>query len=156
MITYNEFLEKVKQFEGLKLKTYKCPKGILTIGYGHTHGVTENMIIDEFVADAFLRYDMNLITVQLRSILPSLFKDEMPNLSLFIALKDFIFNVGITKFRKSTLLKILKTIDLTKPLSNKDINRITIQLLRWTKTNGKTMKGLEARRQWEIKLLTMK
>ena len=26
----------IKEFEGLKLKAYTCPAGILTIGYGHT------------------------------------------------------------------------------------------------------------------------
>ena len=29
-------LEMIKEFEGLRLKAYKCPAGVWTIGYGHT------------------------------------------------------------------------------------------------------------------------
>ena len=35
-------LEAIKNFEGLRLETYKDPAGVLTIGYGHTgHDVFE-------------------------------------------------------------------------------------------------------------------
>ena len=30
---------KIKQFEGLRLKAYVCAAGVCTIGYGHTTGV---------------------------------------------------------------------------------------------------------------------
>ena len=32
-------LALIKQFEGLKLKAYRCPAGVWTIGYGWTIGV---------------------------------------------------------------------------------------------------------------------
>ena len=30
---------KIKRFEGLRLKAYVCAAGVCTIGYGHTAGV---------------------------------------------------------------------------------------------------------------------
>lgn len=45
LMDYSYFIEHVKSFEGLRLKAYKCPSGVLTIGYGHTFGVVPNMSI---------------------------------------------------------------------------------------------------------------
>ena len=36
-----EGLELIKKFEGCKLKSYKCPAGVWTIGYGHTEDIKE-------------------------------------------------------------------------------------------------------------------
>jgi len=36
MVISNKLKELVKEFEGCKLKAYKCPAGIWTIGYGNT------------------------------------------------------------------------------------------------------------------------
>lgn len=154
MITYSEFLDKVKEFEGLRLKAYKCPSGVLTIGYGHTHGVVNGMKITESFAYNLLITDLEICYYQLITLLPQLDVSSV-NRALRFVLVDFIFNLGFTKFKNSTLLQVLKTIDLSKPLSSNDVERITIQLLRWVHSNGKFLKGLEARRQWEVSLLTM-
>lgn len=41
----NECINAIKGFEQLELKAYKCPAGVLTIGYGHTRGVKEGQAI---------------------------------------------------------------------------------------------------------------
>ena len=41
----------IKEFEGLRLKAYKCPGGVWTIGYGHTTGVKPGMVITEAQAE---------------------------------------------------------------------------------------------------------
>ena len=38
---------KIKQFEGLRLKAYVCAAGVCTIGYGHTTGVKPGDVITE-------------------------------------------------------------------------------------------------------------
>ena len=43
----SEGLNLLKKFEGCELKGYRCSAGVLTIGYGHTKGVTEGMQIDQ-------------------------------------------------------------------------------------------------------------
>ena len=43
---------KIKKFEGLRLKAYVCAAGVCTIGYGHTIGVKPGDVITEAQADA--------------------------------------------------------------------------------------------------------
>ena len=40
----NECINAIKGFETLQLKAYKCPAGVLTIGYGHTRGVKKGKV----------------------------------------------------------------------------------------------------------------
>ena len=39
---FEELVEKVKEFEGFRKTAYRCPAGVLTIGYGRTENVKEN------------------------------------------------------------------------------------------------------------------
>lgn len=155
MITYSEFIAKVKEFEGLRLKAYKCPAGVLTIGYGHTHDVVNNMEITPVIAERLLFADIDIVVCQLNSLSPE-FKFNVCNSGLIYALIDFVFNIGFTRFKNSTLLKVLSSIDLTQPLSDYDVNRISKEFMRWTFSNGKSYKGLEARRSWEVSLIKLK
>ena len=44
----SEYAEEVlKEHEGLRLKAYRCPGGVLTIGYGHTKNVKPGDVIDK-------------------------------------------------------------------------------------------------------------
>lgn len=141
------FIEKIKEFEGLRLKSYCCPSGVLSIGYGHTHGVTSDMVIFEDDANFFLKYDLFLVLLQLCSF--HKWNDtNLPPKGVRLALIDFVFNVGFTKYKNSSLCKKYISKD------NFDISSISIQLLLWTKSNGKVLKGLEKRRAWEVSLLT--
>jgi GH24 family phage-related lysozyme (muramidase) len=53
----------IKKFEGCYLKAYKCPSGVLTIGYGITNAdksitgteITENLTITQSQADEWLK-----------------------------------------------------------------------------------------------------
>ena len=44
-------LNLIKQFEGCRLTAYKCPAGVLTIGYGHTAGVKAGQTITQEQTD---------------------------------------------------------------------------------------------------------
>lgn len=146
---YQEFLLNVEEFEGLRLNAYRCPSGVWTIGYGHTHGVTPNMSITKYDAQVFLQYDLRLVVCQLIELHPNIITCS----GLFYALTDFVFNVGITKYRRSTLKKVVDNIKDYFCLTENDIASLSVQFLLWTKSNGKTLRGLERRRQWEVSLL---
>ena len=56
-------LALVKEFEGLRLKAYKCPASVWTIGYGHTSAagapaVTPDMVISKENAEEIIKRDM--------------------------------------------------------------------------------------------------
>lgn len=70
-------IELIKQFEGCRLTAYKCPAGVLTIGYGHTgKDVHYSDVITQEEAEKLLKKDLmffvlfvNLNTIeQLRSL----------------------------------------------------------------------------------------
>ncbi len=142
----------VKHFEGLRLKTYTCPSGVLTIGYGHTHGVVSGMSFDnEADAAALLYADLILAFNQVKSLHKSLDEDS----PLAFVLTDFVFNIGFTKYKNSTLRKIVDGLKDVNNLSKTDIDAITIQLLLWCHSRGKKLRGLVKRREWEVSLLSL-
>jgi len=130
--------ELIRAFEGLELKAYKCPAGVLTIGYGHTKTVTAGMVITEEEAEALLREDLlwveetinNKVTVPLTQ-------------SQYDALASFIYNVGSGAFTKSTLLRKLNTGDYVGA---------SAEFKRWNKADGRVLKGLVRRRKAEQEL----
>ena len=129
-------IQLIKRFEGLYLKAYVCPAGVLTIGYGHTRGVKPGDEINELQAELYLMEDVEACEIQLNYL-------TLPiNQHQFDALCSFIFNLGIGNFMQSTLLKKLKAGDKTA----------ADEILRWDKSGGKVLPGLTARRKAEYDL----
>ena len=130
-------LEKLKQFEGCRLKTYRDAVGALTIGYGSTSGVYAGMVITQEEADRRL---LSYIEAEESTLLRI---DGVSRLTdyQFDAIVSFAYNVGINNLKKSTLLKKLQ--------KNPDDPTIPSEFLRWTKAGPKTLKGLVKRRAWE-------
>ena len=128
----------IKEFEGLRLKAYKCPGGVWTIGYGHTAGVKPGMVITETQAEQFLKEDLlvfeNAVNNQNLSI----------NQNQFDALVSLIYNIGIGNFKKSTLL--------LKVRIDPGDNSIMDEFLRWVYSKGRVLPGLQRRRLAEVKL----
>ena len=55
----NKGIELIKSFEGMKLKAYKCPADVWTIGYGHTAGVKwGDVLANEKEAEGLLKMDL--------------------------------------------------------------------------------------------------
>lgn len=153
----SSFFNQLKNFEGFRSKAYKCPSGVLTIGYGHTFGVIPEMdftkdLSFEEVASSLLRYDVLISYVQLRALHPKLVFAS----PLGFALTDFVFNVGITKYKNSTLRKVVDSIKDCSNLTENDIASLSVQLNLWCYSKGKKLRGLEKRRTWEISLLKEK
>lgn len=147
----NFFYEKVKAFEGFQSKPYICPAGVLTIGYGNTRLAGLLTSIDESDAERLLFNEFSDICLVLKSKI-SLFY-SLP-VGVRFALADFVFNIGFTKFFKSTLFNYFKIgkIDCCN-ITSLDLQLIEIELHKWTKCKGKELKGLVRRRSFECELL---
>ena len=128
----------IKEFEGLRLKAYKCPGGVWTIGYGHTAGVKHGMVISERQAEEYLKADLIAFEKYLNGLGLAL------NQNQFDALISFIYNVGKGNFTNSTLLR--------KVRANPQDNSIMDEFLRWVYSKGRVLPGLQRRRLAEMKL----
>lgn len=149
-----EGLDKIKGWEALilysyddfdtkKIKTFIKPgdhvAGTLTIGYGHTgRDVKPGMTITQAQAETLLQEDLDpaetSVTVNVKVPLSD---------NQFAALVSFVFNVGITAFKSSTLLK---------KLNAGDYSAVPTELMKWTKSKGQQMQGLVNRRSAEAGL----
>ncbi len=137
-------LELIKSFEGLGLKAYLCPSGVLTIGYGHTgmvrgSKITPHTTITPEEAEALLKEDLKRYEKAVNSLV------KVPlNSNQFDALVSFVFNIGINAFSTSTLLTLL---------NNGDYKGASQQFKRWIYVGGKkVLEGLKKRRTAEEKL----
>jgi lysozyme len=132
MTTSRKGLQLIKDFEGLRLGSYKCPAGVWTIGYGHTKGVKQGQVIDQGKADDYLVEDIAPIERLLNDLRIN-FRQEQ-----FDALVSWIFNLGASAFQRSTLYIRIGT--------NASDEEITDQIIRWVNAAGKPLVGLKKRR----------
>ncbi|REF27770.1 lysozyme [Xenorhabdus cabanillasii] len=131
-------INKIKSYEGLRLKAYPDPAtGVepWTIGYGHTKGVVPGQVITKQQAEVLLREDLNPIY----AVLGQCVKVPLTQ-GQFDALCSLIFNVGIGNFIHSTLLK---------KLNQGDYQEAAQEFLKWDKVNGNKLPALFARRKSE-------
>ena len=134
----NPAIPLIKEFEGCKLKAYKCPADVWTIGYGHTNGVKEGDEITQQEADRLLASDVDLFTTGVQRLVTSDI-----NRNQLGALTSFAFNVGLGNLRHSTLLRLVNKGDFVGAAN---------QFPRWNKAGGKVLAGLTRRREAERQL----
>jgi len=130
----------LKKFEGCKLKAYRCPANVCTIGYGHTNGagapmVNDGMTITQAQADDILRLDI----VKFEVAVTDLVKVKLTQ-NQFDVLVDFAYNAGVGNLKSSTMLK---------KINSGDLDAVPAELMKWTKGGGKVLSGLVRRRQAE-------
>ena len=135
--TSESMIAIIKKFEGLRLKAYKCPAGVYTIGYGHTENVNADSEISELMADQILRKDLQNFEQAINDL-------DLPLLQCeFDALVSFVFNIGIGNFNKSTLKKLLL---------QKKFFYAAKEFDKWVFAGGKKLPGLQSRRTKERKI----
>jgi lysozyme len=125
----------IKKYEGCRLKAYKCPADVWTIGFGHTGNVKEGQTITQAQADAFFDKDIQRFVDGVNEIV----KVEI-NQNQFDALVSFAYNCGLVALQKSTLLKYVNGEKFV--LASKEFDR-------WNKGGGKVLQGLVRRRNDE-------
>ncbi|MBA3752666.1 MAG: lysozyme [Nitrospira sp.] len=143
MKTNRDGIELIKSFEGCKLKAYKCPAGIWTVGYGHTSSagqpkVTSGMTITQAQAEEILVADLATYEAAVAEAITRFMNENQ-----FAAMVSLCFNIGAANFRKSSVCRYFND-----GLAAKAAN----SFLLWNKASGKAMKGLLRRRAAEMAL----
>jgi len=128
----------IKGFEELKLKAYKCPAGVWTIGYGHTSDVQQGDVITEEQALEMFEDDLQDFSRAVEKLVKVPLTDNQ-----FAALVSLCFNIGVENFRKSTLLEMLNAGNYAA---------VPTQLMRWVYSKRLKLAGLVRRRSAEGKL----
>jgi lysozyme len=134
----------IKRFEGCRLKAYKCPANVLTIGYGNTFyengdKVKEGDVITQARAEELAKFIIDQFAV---SIAPFIKQPLTEN--QFSACVSLAYNIGTGGFKKSSVFKKLNVNPLDATIA--DSFRL------WNKGGGKVLKGLVTRREAEIQL----
>lgn len=127
-------LNLIKQFEGCRLTAYKCPAGVLTIGYGHTSGVKAGQTITQAQADKMLVEDVERFERNVNKY----YDKYRWNQNEFDALVSFAFNLG--------------SIDQLTAGGTRSREVIAQKMLQYNKAAGKVLAGLTRRRQAEKEL----
>tara|TARA_R110000782_G_scaffold60536_1_gene125069 strand:- start:738 stop:1181 length:444 start_codon:yes stop_codon:yes gene_type:complete len=130
-----EGLALIKKFEGCELKSYRCSAEVLTIGYGHTKGVEEGQEITQEEAEEMLSSELDEYEGYINDMVECELEQHQ-----FDALVAWVYNLGPSNLKSSTLLKRLNSNEL------KDVPN---QLKRWNKAGGKILQGLVRRRKSE-------
>lgn len=132
--------ELIAQFEGLRLKAYKCPAGIWTIGIGSTYfdgkKVTEGMVITKEQAYEQLERDL----ASFEKSVTNLVKKPI-NQDQFDALVSLCYNIGAGNLGRSSVIK--------KVNANPNDPTIRASFAAWNKGGGKVLAGLVKRREAE-------
>src|SRR5262245_40143338 len=116
------------------------PPGVITVCYGMTNYDRPLKTGQEFTEDeckAFLLHDIPKYEAQAAKCIPGLY--EMPA-HRRAAINSFTYNVGGGALCKSSVAKYLNAGDIEKGCG---------ALLLYTRANGKVLRGLERRRQFE-------
>lgn len=129
-----EGLVVLKHFEGLRLRAYRDPVGVLTIGYGHTGpDVYEGLVWSQAQADKALRdrLQREFVPGVLAVITRSMTQGQLD------AMVDLAYNVGVAAFQGSTLVR---------KFNAGDTQGAADEFLRWNRAGGKVLLGLRRRR----------
>jgi len=136
----------IRRFEGVYLKPYICPAGIVTCGIGATHyedgtrvQLTDPPITRER-AEALLQWHVK--TVYLPAVLRLC--PGIDNADRLAALIDFTFNLGAGNLKASTLRKRANAGDWAS---------VPAELMKWNKAGGRVLPGLTIRRKTEASMV---
>lgn len=141
----DEGLELIKHFEGCPTDdegnavAYQDAVDVWTIGYGHTKDVQEgdkwskekaDFMLWRELEDEYEEYVNNYVHVPITQ-------------QQFDALCSWVYNLGPSNLKRSTLLR---------KLNNGDYDEVPQQIKRWNKAGGKVLEGLTRRREAEALL----
>ncbi|PZP85026.1 MAG: muraminidase [Azospirillum brasilense] len=136
MRTSEDGLALIRHFEGVALCPYRCPAGLLTVGYGHVLLAGEPRgCITPAQAEQWLRDDVALAAHAVARLVPRALQPWQ-----FDALVSFTFNVGVGALERSALRQRL--------LAGED-EEVPYQLQRWVYAKGRKLPGLIRRRSAE-------
>ena len=153
MKTSPEAIKMIKHHEGVRVKPYRCPAGLHTIGVGHVLypeqaklpmaerlkmpiQIEHVRIFSMEEVDAFLAQDLARFERGVARYCPPALASQ----GIFDALVSFSFNVGLGNLQRSGLR--MKT-------NRGEFADAADEFLKWTKAAGKVLPGLVKRRNDE-------
>ena len=146
MISQDLLLIKASNFiadlEDFREYAYLDSAGIWTYGFGFTKTPNGNKVwqFDRISKDTSLAF---IKTIILKDYLQLQHLVQVPlNEYQYVALLSFVYNIGITRFSRSTLL--------SKINKNAGQVEITREFKKWVYADGQVIKGLQNRRNKEI------
>jgi lysozyme len=131
----------IKDFEKCKLKAYRCPAGVWTIGWGTTAaadvGITpcEGMVITQAQADKYFDLTIDKFIAEMRPAIKRPMNENEHGAFVSLA-----YNIGTPRFNKSSALRYFNAGDTKKAAE---------AILLWNKADGKVSNGLIRRRAVE-------
>lgn len=134
----------LSEVEGVKYKAYKDTGGVWTIGRGITYYEDGSKVKpgDTITKEREQKLFLNTLDAYVNNVKKTIKKSLTQN--QFNALVSFCYNIGVTAFNKSTLVKRVNA----NP-NNPDIKN---QFMRWVYDNGVRVNGLVNRRKKEADL----
>ena len=146
-------LDMIKHHEGVRLKPYRCPANLWTIGVGHVlYPEQAKLKMDERLqmplkfedfrnftqaeVDAILAKDLERFEQGVLKYCPTAGSKQ----GWMDALVSFSFNVGLGTLQRSTL---------RQKHNRGDFNGAADEFLKYCKAGGKVLRGLENRRKDE-------
>jgi lysozyme len=118
------------------LEAYRCPRGVWTIGFGHTGSdVLPGVTIDDARAEHLLSADLRRFEDAVNAYVKVRITQNQ-----FDALVSLAFNIGVANFRASTLLK---------KLNRGEYGGTASEFGRWIHSGGQMLPGLIRRRAEE-------
>lgn len=141
-------IDLIKRWESFRAKPYLCPAAIPTIGYGTTVYpstgrkvlISDPPISEENATFMLMAYLDKYVHPELNRLI------KVPlNENQYSALCSFVYNIGMTAFRMSTILRLINSKTATP-------EQIRAQFMRWNKAGGRVLPGLTNRRQSEADL----
>ncbi|MEJ2895801.1 lysozyme [Bordetella avium] len=128
----------VAAWEGRSLIAYADPVGIPTICEGFTHGVKLGDVATPERCDALTEQEVRRALAVVDGSVPRPLPD-----SVRVALASFVYNVGPGAYGGSTLTRKLRAGDLAGACR---------ELPRWVYAGGTKLRGLERRRDAEMRI----
>ena len=132
----------IRRFEGLRLKPYRCPAGIPTVGYGHTgpEVTMQSPPITPAIAETIMQQDAAAFLAASAKLSPVLLLHQNKH----AAIADFCFNLGTTRYKASTL---------RRKVNAEDWGAAGDEVRKWVYGGGRKLPGLVLRREAERTLL---
>ena len=136
------------KYEGMYLTPYLCPAGIPTVGVGSTEYLDGRKVK---MTDPPITREHAVLLLRnrlLRDFMPGVLKlcRTASTAGRLAALSDLAYNIGLGNLKASTLLRVVNSGDWGP--------NAAAQFRRWNKGGGKVLKGLTARREAEIAILS--
>lgn len=140
-MTFSELITHIKVWEGFRSSYYYDSAGVKTVGYGFTSSVfpggVPNSITKE-EADKILEDEVVKVYNKVMNKLLTWGYTPDDRLALEFPLTDFAYNCGMGNLSQLTAN------------GTRNITTIIEKLPLYCKAGGKTLKGLQTRRNWEV------